>query len=62
MSFIGTSSTATSQAWINIKHWEMTLLVGKERMKFNLNQGIQLTDEDKMKCMRIDSSLLNFEK
>ena len=60
--FIGTPSTATSQAWIDIKHGEMTLLVGKERVKFNLNQSIHLTDEEKMKCMRIKSSLLHFEK
>ena len=40
----------------------MTLLVGKEIMKFNLNQSIQLTDEEKMKCMQIESSLLHFEK
>ena len=62
LSFIGKPSTATSQAWINIKHGEITLIVGKERMKFNLNQGIQLTDKEKMKCMWIESSLLHFEK
>ena len=62
VSFIKTPSTDTSQAWIDIKHGEMTLLVGKERVKFNLNQSIQLTDEEKMKCMWIKSSLLHFEK
>ena len=31
-------------------------------MKFNLNQSIQLTYEKKMMCMRIESSLLHFEK
>ena len=54
VSFIGTPSTATSQAWIDVKHGEMTLLVGKEIVKFNLNQSIQLTNEEKMKCMRIE--------
>ena len=62
VSFIGTPSTATSEAWINIKHGEMTLLVGKESLKFNLNQSIQLTVEEKMKCMQIESSLLHFDK
>ena len=28
MSFRGTLSTATSQAWIDGKHWQLTLLVG----------------------------------
>ena len=50
VSFIGTPSTATNQAWIDIKHREITLLVGKEIVKLNLNQSIQLTDEEKMKC------------
>ena len=31
-------------------------------MKFNLNQSIQLTDEKKMACRRIESSLLYFEE
>ena len=62
VSFIGTPSTATSQAWIDIKHGEITLLICKERVKFNLNQSIQLTDEEKIKCMQIESSLLHFEK
>ena len=31
-------------------------------MKFNLNQSIQFTDEEKMKCMRIESSLLHSKK
>ena len=48
VSFIGTPSTSISQAWIDVKHGEMTLLVGKEKMKFNLHQSIQLTDEEKM--------------
>ena len=58
----GTLSIGTSQAWINVKHREMTFLVGKERVKFNLNQSIQLTNEEKMKCMQIEGSLLHFEK
>ena len=49
------SSNATSEAWIDIEHREMTLLVGKEKVKFNLHQNIQLTDEEKNCCMRIES-------
>ena len=30
VSFIGTPSNATNQAWIDIEYGEMTLLVGKE--------------------------------
>ena len=62
LSFIGTSFPATSQPWIDVEHGEMTLLVGKEIVKFNFNQSIQFTDEEKMKCMQIESSLLHFEK
>ena len=31
-------------------------------MKFNLHQIIQLMDEEKMMCMRIESSFLHFEE
>ena len=31
-------------------------------MKFNLHQSIQLMDEEKMMCMRIESSFLHFEE
>ena len=40
VSTIGTPSNATSEAWIDIEHGEMTLLVGKEKLKFNLHQSI----------------------
>ena len=36
VSSIGTLSNATSQAWIDLEHREMTLHVGKEKHKFNL--------------------------
>ena len=55
VSFIGTPSNAISQAWIDVEHGEMTLLVGKETVKFNLHRSIQLMDEEKMTCMRIES-------
>ena len=61
MSYRGTLSTATSQAWIDVKHGELTLLVGKERVNFNPNQSIQLTNEERMACRKIKSSLLYFE-
>ena len=62
MPSIGTPSIAISQAWIDVEHGEITLLVGKEKVKFNLHQSIQLTDEGKTTCMRIESSFLRFEE
>ena len=62
VSSIGRPSNATSQAWIDLEHGEMTLLVGKEKVKFNLHQSIQLTNEEKNCCMRRESSLLPFEE
>ena len=59
---IGRSSNALSRASIDTKNGEMTLLVGKEKVKFNLHQSIQLTGEEKNFCMRIESSLQHFEK
>ena len=44
-SSIGIPSNAISQAWIDIEHGEMTLLVGEEKVMFNLHQSIQLTNE-----------------
>ena len=45
VSSIGRPSIATSQAWIDVEHGEMTLLVDEEKAKFNLHQSIPLTDE-----------------
>ena len=53
MPSIGTPSNATSEAWIDVEHGEMTLHVGKEKVKFNLHRRIQLTYEEKITCMRI---------
>ena len=61
-SSIGITSNVISQAWIDIEHGEMTLLVGEEKVMFNLRQSIQLTDEENMICMQIDSSFLPFEE
>ena len=57
----GRPSNAHNQAWIDIKNGEMTFLVGKKKVKFNLHQSIQLTDEEKNCCMWIKSSLLHFK-
>ena len=40
----------------------MTLLVGKEKMKFDLHQNTPIMDEQKMTCMQIKSSFLPFEE
>ena len=40
----------------------MILLVGEEKVEFNLHQSIQLTNEEKNFYMRIESSLLLFEE
>ena len=34
----------------------MTLLVGKEKMKFNLHQRKPLTDEERRACKKLESS------
>ena len=53
---------ALSRAWIDTVNGEMTLLVGKEKVKFNLHQRIHLTVEEKNFRMQIESSLQHFEK
>ena len=58
----GRPSNAFSQAWIDTKYREMTLLVGKEKVKFNLHRSIQLTVEDRSNYRQIKSSLLHFDK
>ena len=55
-------SIAKSQVWIDAQHGEMRLLVGKEKMKFDLYQNPSITDEQKMICMQIKSSFLPFEE
>ena len=43
--------------WIDAKNGEMTLLVGEEKMKFDLHRRKSLTDEEKRVFMKIESSL-----
>ena len=62
VSLIGRPSIATSKVWIDAEHREMTFLVGEEKMKFNLYQSIQLTDEERRMRMKIKSSLSPFEE
>ena len=55
-SFIERPSITTSQVWINVKHGEMALLFGEEKMKFDLHQSIPLADEKRKACTKIKSS------
>ena len=48
--------------WIDTEHEEMTLLVGEEKMKFDLHQSILLTNEERRVCIKIESSFLPIEK
>ena len=41
---------------IDAEHGEMTLLVGENKMKFDLHQSIPLTDEEMRACKKIKSS------
>ena len=49
-------SIATSQVWIDAENGEMTLLVGEEKMKFDLHQRKPLTDEENRAFMKLESS------
>ena len=62
VSSIEKPSFATSQVCIDAEHGEMTFLIGKEKMKFDLHQSIPLTDEERIMCMKIKSSLLPIEE
>ena len=42
--------------WIDAQHGEMTLLVGKEKMKFDLHQRTPLTDEEMREFKKLESS------
>ena len=48
---------SSSQAWININKGELTLLVGDEKAKFNLNQSLPLTEQERTMCTKICSLL-----
>ena len=56
VSFIERPSIAKSQEWIDAQHGEMTLLVGEEKMKFDLHQRTPLTDEERRVFKKLESS------
>ena len=55
VSVIERPSIATSQVWIDAEHGERTLLVGEEKMKFDLHQSIPLKDEERRVYIKIES-------
>ena len=56
VSFIERPPIAKSQVWIYGQHREMTLLVGEEKMKFDLYQRTPLTDEERRAFKKLESS------
>ena len=56
VSFIEKASFATSQMWIDAENGEMTLHIGKEKMKFDLLQSKPLTDKEMRACKKLESS------
>ena len=54
--FIERPSIAKSHVWINAQHGEMALLVGEEKMKFDLYQRTPLTDKERRAFKELESS------
>ena len=48
-------SIATSQVWIDNENGETTLLIGEEKMKFDLHQRKPLTGEEMRACKKLES-------
>ena len=48
---------SSSQAWIDINKGEFTLLVLKEKVKFNLHQPLPLTEQERTMCKKFCSLL-----
>ena len=48
---------SSSQAWIDIKKGELTLLVDEEKAKFNLHQPLPLTEQERAMCRKFCSLL-----
>ena len=48
--------------WIDAENGEMTLLVGEEKMKFDLHQRKPLMDEKMRACTKIESSFSPIEE
>ena len=47
------SLPSSRQEWIDINKGELTLLVGEEKEKFNLNQPLPLTEQERIMCIKI---------
>ena len=62
VSFIERPSITKSQVWIDVEHGEMTLLVGEEKMKFDLHQRTPLMDEETRAFKNLESSFLFIEE
>ena len=45
---------ATGATFIDIKKGQLTLRVGEEEVKFNLNQSLRQHDNEEVYCMRIE--------
>ena len=48
---------SSSQAWIDNNKGKLTLLVGEEKTKFNLNQPLPFTEQERNMCIKIYSLL-----
>ena len=62
VSFVERPSIATSRMWIDAENGAMTLLVGKEKIKFDLHQGTPLMDEERRACKKLESSFSQIEE
>ena len=51
---LGKPFLATGATLIDVKKGELTLRVGKEEVKFNLNQSLKQHDNEEVHCMRIE--------
>ena len=51
---LGRPFLATGAALINVQNGELTLRVGKEEVKFNLNQSLRQHDNEEVHYMRIE--------
>ena len=45
--------SSSIQTWIDVNKGELTLLVGKKKAKFNLNQPLPLTEQERTMCIKI---------
>ena len=62
VSFIEKIPFAIIQMWIDDEKGEMTLLVGEEKMKFELHQSKPLTNEERRVCKKLESSFSLIEE